>query len=91
MNRRAVLLGLLGIGVAPVRRPSYTWAPAGPSTVTWRAFPSTTERLTVYPASSVVREDFYIERTIAQLTEAQGVDPTFDVRTLKAWPADEDL
>ena len=35
---------------------------------------------------------FFASMTLEQLTKAQGVDPTFDLRTLKdAWPEDEDV
>lgn len=37
-------------------------------------------------------DDFFSSRTIQQLTEAQGTDPKFDLRTLEnGWPADDDV
>jgi hypothetical protein len=37
-------------------------------------------------------EDFFSGVSLEQLTKAQGVDPTFDLRTLKdSWPEDEDV
>lgn len=37
-------------------------------------------------------EDFFTPLSVERLTKAQGVDPTFDLRTLKnAWPQDEDV
>jgi hypothetical protein len=37
-------------------------------------------------------DDFFAGSSIEQLTKAQGVDPRFDLRTLKnAWPEDEDV
>lgn len=37
-------------------------------------------------------EDFFSGLNLEQLTKAQGVDPTFDLRTLKgAWPEDDDV
>jgi hypothetical protein len=37
-------------------------------------------------------DDFFAELTLEQLTKAQGVDPTFDLRTLNyAWPDDGDI
>ena len=39
-----------------------------------------------------IEEDFFEGLTLEQLTKAQGVDPAFDLRTIKdAWPKDEDV
>ncbi len=38
------------------------------------------------------QDDFFAPHTIQQLTQAQGINPAFDLRTLEnAWPADEDV
>jgi len=37
-------------------------------------------------------DDFFSNRSIQQLTESQGTDPAFDLRTLEhGWPADDDV
>jgi hypothetical protein len=46
----------------------------------------------VLDPSMLEREGFFATPTLEQLTKEQGVDPTFDIRTLRdAWPDDEDV